>query len=284
PMAGRGSRFQKAGIETPKPLLNVSGKPMFVQATNSLPQAGRHIFVCLRESLDQKTEHTIRTNFRDASIVVLDEVTQGQAQTCALGLAMPQPPVDLDSPIMIGACDNGMMVDRIALRDLLENPKVDAIAFTFRKHSSSARNPHMYGWIAVQPGTDKATRVSVKKPISDFPINDHAIVGAFYFRNAGMFLAAFDRMVQNNIRVNGEYYVDSLFGELIEMGMDCRVFEVDSYICWGTPDDWKTFRYWQAFFHKCSWHPYRIERDPTADPDDAELRDLVEYRLTQASR
>lgn len=284
PMSGKGSRFQQVGIKTPKALLNVSGKPMFVQATASLPHAQRYVFVCLKEMFTAEIKSAMEHAFPNASAVLLEEVTRGQAQTCAMGISMSDPPIDRDAALMIGACDNGMLLDNLALQDLLDDPKIDAIAFTFRNHPSAARKPEMYGWIKVLDGTDKAAGVSVKKPISSNPRDDHAIVGAFYFRKAGTFLDAFDRMVAQNVLVNNEFYVDSLFGVLIEMGHDCRVFDVASYICWGTPDDWHTFRYWQSFFHKCSWHPYRIELDPNADAHDKELKELVEHRLTQACR
>ena len=44
-------------------------------------------------------------------------------------------------------------------------------------------------------------------------------------------------------------------------GLRCRLFEVDSYLSWGTPDDLRTFEYWQSCFHKWLSHPYRLERD-----------------------
>ena len=65
--------------------------------------------------------------------------------------------------------------------------------------------------------------------------------------------------------MNSEYYVDSLIGELIEMGHNVKVFEVDDYIGWGTPNDYETFVYWQSFFHKSSFHPYDISKDITVE-------------------
>jgi choline kinase len=41
PMAGLGSRFRAAGIDIPKPLITVDGKPMFARALDSF--AGREI-------------------------------------------------------------------------------------------------------------------------------------------------------------------------------------------------------------------------------------------------
>ncbi|HSX29838.1 MAG TPA: hypothetical protein VLE73_04750 [Candidatus Saccharimonadales bacterium] len=44
PMAGAGSRFAKAGFTTPKPLIQVDGKPMFMKALSALEpiKANKH--------------------------------------------------------------------------------------------------------------------------------------------------------------------------------------------------------------------------------------------------
>lgn len=282
PMAGRGQRFRDAGIDTPKPLLNVSGKPMFIQAIDSLPPAEREIFVCLGDQCDAALRSVIESSYPNACIVLLDIVTEGQACSCAFGLNEATPPVAETASLMIGACDNGMIYDANKLKRMMEDPGIDAIALTFRNHPSSNKNPQMYGWVATESADSSvATGVSVKKALSEDPRNDHAIVGAFYFRNAKIFTKGLHSIVEKNKRVNGEFYVDTVFGELISLDYNCHVFEVDDYICWGTPDDWRVFRYWQSFFHKCAWHPYRIDLDPTADANDDELKNLVTAKMLQ---
>src|SRR5258708_39689431 len=54
PMAGRGSRFAKAGYQTPKPLIPVGGRPMIQWVIENIrPQrAHRFIFICLAEHLE----------------------------------------------------------------------------------------------------------------------------------------------------------------------------------------------------------------------------------------
>lgn len=86
-------------------------------------------------------------------------------------------------------------------------------------------------------------------------------------------------MKEKTIRVNGEFYVDSMMGVLPELGLKCVAFEVSDYICFGTPNDLLTFEYWQSFFHKCSWHPYSINRDPFANSGDKTLLARVEKVL-----
>ena len=262
PIAGRGSRFSKAGYTVPKPLIEVSGKPMVVQATNSLPKSKKHIFVVLKEHLKKyPLESVLKNEYQNCDIISIDNVTEGQAITCSLGLKN----VDENASLLIAATDNGIIYDKNKYRKLIEDESVDAIIFTFRHHVSSKINPKMYGWVKTKG--DKAIGVSVKMPISDDPYNDHAIVGTFWFRKVEFFKKALNNLLSKDIKINGEYYVDSLMGELINMGYNVKIFEVDNYICWGTPNDYETFVYWQSFFHKCSWHPYSLEKDPTVNKD-----------------
>ena len=41
--------------------------------------------------------------------------------------------------------------------------------------------------------------------------------------------------------MNGEYYLDSAVADAVQLGLDCRVFEVEAYVSWGTPDELRTF-------------------------------------------
>ncbi len=273
PLAGRGSRFVKEGYITPKPLIEVSGKQMIVQAARSLPNTEKQIFVTLQEHLEAfPLEKILKSEFNNSQIVPINEVTEGQAITCSLGLK----DADNEASLLIAATDNGMIYNPLAYQKLVEDMSVDAIIFTFRHHVSSKVNPQMYGW--VKTDGDNAIEVSVKAPISNDPYNDHAIVGTFYFRKVDFFKQALNSLLSKEVRVNGEYYVDSLMGELIELGLKVKVLEVEDYICWGTPNDYETFVYWQSFFHKNNLHPYRLELDKTVPIN--KLEDLNKKYLT----
>lgn len=263
PLAGRGSRFADVGYDDPKPLIDVSGKPMIIQASNSLPRSEKQIFVTLQEHLDKYSlKNALKKEYPKSKIVSVNKVTEGQAITCSLGLEG----ACISDSLLIAASDNGMIFNHDDFTKLIEDKSVDAIIFTFRKHISSRNNPHMYGWVDID-SQNTAVSISVKKPISDDPYNDHAIVGAFWFREVNTFNKGLERLVNKSIRINGEYYVDSLMQELIELQFDVKVFEIEDYICWGTPNDYETFCYWQSFFHKSPWHPYCMTKDPTVNKD-----------------
>ena len=269
PLAGHGSRFAKEGYNDPKPLINVSGKPMIIQAANSLPNSENYIFVTLKDHLkNYPLEKTLKNEYPHSGIIAINEVTKGQAITCSLGLKDS----DVNASLLIAATDNGMIYDKNKYQKLIENENVDAIVFTFRNHVSSKNNPYMYGWVKTD-SKNNAKSVSVKLPISKDPFNDHAIVGTFYFKKVAYFNQALRNLLKKDIKVNGEYYVDSLIGELIELGLNVKVFEIEDYIGWGTPDDYKTFVYWQSFFHKVDWHPYSLEKDRTVNEESIKLLD-----------
>jgi hypothetical protein len=42
---------------------------------------------------------------------------------------------------------------------------------------------------------------------------------------------------------------------------------VDHFLAWGTPDDLRTFEYWQSCFHKWAGHPYAMELDTRIPPE-----------------
>jgi hypothetical protein len=267
PLAGRGSRFSTLGYKKPKPLLEVSGKPMIIQAANSLPQSQKLIFVALKEHLkNYPLKKVLKDEFTNPKIVSLEGATQGQAITCFLGLKDE----DINSSLLIAATDNSIMYDQNKYQKLIEDKNVDAIIFTFRNHVSSKSNPQMYGWVKTDY-KNKATGVSVKVPISKKIHKDHAIVGTFWFKKVQFFNLGLKNLIDKNIKINNEYYVDSLMGELINLGLNVKVFEVDNYLCWGTPNDYEIFIYWQSFFHKAQWHPYNLQKDSTVNKEKIEI-------------
>lgn len=280
PLAGRGSRFMKLGYKDPKPLIEVSGKPMIIQAANSLPNSQNQTFVTLKEHLKKyPLEKIIKSEFIKAKITSIDEVTKGQAITCSMGLQ----DVDINSPLLIAATDNGMIYDNNKYQKLIKSNNVDAIIFTFRHHVSSKNNPQMYGWVKTD-NKYNAEKVSVKVPISNTPYEDHAIVGTFWFKKVQYYNQGLQNLLKKKITINNEYYIDSLMDELIKLGFNVKVFEVNDYICWGTPDDYKTFVYWQSFFHKTQWHPYSLEKDMTVNKEKLSMLDKIYKNFDQDYR
>jgi len=261
PMAGLGQRFANEGYTVTKPLIPVSGRSMVAQATHDLPAAQHHVFV-LRSDMPgfETVTAELRQLYPDAIIDTIPAVTEGQACTALIGLdSLERALAGAEAgPVTFGACDNGQLYDANALHLLSERPDVDVIVWGARGLANAVRHPQMFGWIAAQDGCIE--RISVKQPLEN-PATDPIVIGTFTFRRAADARKVIERLIARDGRVNGEFYLDSCVNDALELGMNCQLFEVDNLLSWGTPNDLRSFEYWQSCFHKWSGHPYRLERD-----------------------
>jgi NDP-sugar pyrophosphorylase family protein len=245
PMAGAGSRFFNVGYSTPKPLLDIENLPMVIKAVDCLPETTNKIFICQKEHLTKyDIEKNIYSYFPKSQILGIDYITNGQACTCEL--AFNNFLINKENPILISACDNGVYYNIDDYNKLLEDTTIDIIIWCFSNHSTSKLNPQMYAWLDVDEN-NYVKRTSIKKPFSDCE-NKYAIIGTMLFKKAQYFLEGLEIIYKNNIKTNNEFYVDNLIEPLINKGYKVKIFNVDYYLCWGTPNDYKTYNYWLDYF------------------------------------
>jgi len=215
---------------------------MVIRASRDSPKAEKYVYVLLKDhSHLYKIEDIIQSHIPNSEFVVLDRVTEGQACTCLHALSH----IADDQEITIGACDNGMIYNNDKFNELTDTS--DVIVFTFRNNVTVAEKPSQYGWV-VTSEDNRINSVSVKIPISNDPINDHAVVGTFWFKNKRIYEESVNLMMKENRRINQEFYIDECINDAIKLGYNVRYFEVDYYICWGTPNDYRTFNYWKEYF------------------------------------
>jgi NDP-sugar pyrophosphorylase family protein len=245
PMAGAGSRFFTQGYKDPKPLLDIEGLPMVIQAVECLPETTNKIFICQNTHLsDYKIGETIKNFYPQAKILGIDYVTEGQACTCELGFKNYE--INDNKPIMISACDNGVYYNMEEYKKLIQDNSVDMIIWSFSNNPTSQLYPHMYAWLDVDEN-NYIRRVSIKKPFEDCA-NKYAIIGTMLFKKASIFKEGLELIYKDNLRTNGEFYVDNLIEPLIKQGYKAKIFDVTNYLCWGTPNDYRTYNYWYEYF------------------------------------
>ena len=151
---------------------------------------------------------------------------------------------------------------------LTSDPNVDCIVWTFRNHPHANRHPGQYGWVQATPAGD-IQGISCKVPYNDDVRRDPGIIGTFWFRQARFFLEAVDSLMAQNRRVNNEFYVDSAIELLLESGRRAKLFDVEHYVCFGSPDDVRSYEFWETYFHRASHHPYRSAQHT---PSESKLR------------
>ncbi|MBN1075615.1 nucleotidyltransferase [Clostridium botulinum] len=254
PMAGAGQRFADEGYKIHKPAIPTidrrTGKelPMVVCATMDLPNVlenGSNVtYIDRIFHKKDGIEGKILEYYPNANFITVENLTEGQASTCMLAKDI----INNDESLLIAGCDNGMVMNNEKFNELSQN--CDVIVFTYRNNEAVLAKPDAYGWVKVDE-SNRIIGLSIKKAISDTPMNDHAIVATFWFKKGSMFVEATEKMINENNRINNEFYVDQTIKHILDFGYDARVFEIDRYIGWGTPKDYEdymsTVKYWTEF-------------------------------------
>ena len=132
---------------------------------------------------------------------------------------------------------------------MVNDTSIDIIVWTFRNNQASKTNPNAYAWLDVDDN-GFVRYVSCKNFIYEDPLTTHAIVGTMFFRKCEYFTKGYNSNIKEDIRTNGEFYVDDVLNQNIKDGLKVKVFEVENYICWGTPNDFRTYNYWEDYFNK----------------------------------
>jgi len=226
PMAGRGSRFSRQGINLPKPLIPVCGGPMFRLALASVRRAFPEAALVCVVLAEHEAAFAIGERLREADpaarIVAIPEVTGGALETCLAASGA------CEGALVVLDCDLTFTAPAYLERLRAMAAGVDdsvGLLLSFR-----SREPQ-YSYAVVEDG--RVVRTEEKRPVSD-----RALTGAYGFGDAAQFFAAARDIVERNIRTgNGEYYVSSVYNALIAAGGTVRIADVERMWSVGTPEE-----------------------------------------------
>jgi len=231
-LAGRGDRFLKGGCDIPKPLVKVNGNYMIHEAIKCLPKCDKYVFVCLTEHKEKyDIDKILYDEYPNSTVVLIDEITEGQACTAEVGIIKSG--IGWNEPLLISSCDYGLEWDEFKYKSL----DSDVIVWTTLNNESFSNNPESYSWLDVYGET--LIKTHVKQKVFEDSYNNHAIVGTFYFKKTKYFLDGLGRIYDNDIKSNGEFYIDNIFNALSELNI--KIFDVNKYHCWGTPEELKKY-------------------------------------------
>lgn len=244
-MSGSGSRFSDAGYTLPKPLIPVSGQPMILSVIDAMPESDKWIFILREEHVTKYAVDKVILSRVPNAIIVIDPNPHGQATTCLLAL----PHLNPDEDMFIVACDNSFLYNKEKFAELKNRLDADMVMWTFTHDELLTANPEAWGWVKLEADGETINTMSIKIPVSNNPLNDHAVVATFYFKKSVQFKEACDLMMKEEYKINGEFYVDSLPIFYKKLGRKAVIFDVDLYVGWGKPADLHKYEEWEYQYH-----------------------------------
>ena len=252
-MAGKGSRFLSEGFTTQKPFISISNYPMYIQAAKSLPKSADYKFIYKDIYNPKNHNHILKNYFKKFEFIKLKSTPPGQAISVLEGIKKVQ-----NELINISACDHSIIFNYNLLKETIIRKSFDILVWVKKGYKEATLQPNMYSWVDCQG--QKIKRISVKKPLKN-PSSDPLVIGTFSFLNKDIYIKTFNKLLQREVKVNNEFYIDSMINIAIGLGYKCKIFEVDEFICWGTPNEYRTFEYWRNCFNILEDHLYNSNDD-----------------------
>ncbi len=221
PIGGASSRFMKAGYTVPKPLIDVNGIPMLQRVIENLNMDANYIFVPNKEHYEKYNLKAFLNLLAPGCQIIVEEERRG----AAWGTLLAKELINNDKHLIIANSDQFVEWDSCEfMYDMLAH-NCDAGILTFNDNSPK--------WSYAEVNDDGyVTRVAEKQVISE-----HATVGIYYWKRGVDYVRCAEKMIEKDIKVNGEFYVCPAFNEAVEDGGRIKIFPAKKMWGLGTPED-----------------------------------------------
>jgi bifunctional N-acetylglucosamine-1-phosphate-uridyltransferase/glucosamine-1-phosphate-acetyltransferase GlmU-like protein len=230
-MSGKGQRFIDGGYDTPKPLIQIKQKPMFINSLKSFPTFSK-LFLVVTEEISKNNKFIKSLNdipYKN-EIISLENTTRGQAESCYIAVKE----VEENTPFFVGPCDLELN-EKINLQSLFVND-AEIIILTYKPKKINFSFPNDYGW--VESDVDSLVyKIEVKSNKNINKINAEIISGVFIFKNKNIFIKFYEVMLEKEFLINDEYYLDSLCKIALGKGSKINTLLVQDITSYGTPQE-----------------------------------------------
>lgn len=229
PMAGLGSRFKSVGYETPKPFLDIEGRPMIQRVIeNNLSHDVELVTLVIRAEHRYLCEQIVPLlKGPTIRLVELEVTSEGPASSVHQAITG-------DTYELLVA--NSDQLVRDGAQPFLEDAFV-------RRLNGSLMTMEATGtkWSFVRRSEDGEV-AEVREKVE---ISNEATVGVYWFRTEDLFSDIYEEMIMSNDRTNGEFYVAPAYNYLINHPGSVGAFHVGKFgedvFGLGTPEDYEWF-------------------------------------------
>lgn len=218
PVAGMGTRLRPHTHTQPKALMHVAGKPILAHILDELVAVGVDEVVLVVGHLGEMIEAYAKERYGRLHLHFVP-----QAEPLGNGHAVFVAREHLDgAPVLIQFGDTIIKGDLAGLvrssRTLAGVKEVD--------------DPRRLG--VAELSADGRVRRLLEKPTT--PPTNLALVGVYFIADSGALRAALDRLVQENRRARGEFWLADGLQLMVDAGVDMRIFPIEHWYDCGTLD------------------------------------------------
>lgn len=234
PMAGEGSRFLKEGWTTPKPLIQLHGKELFLRAIGSVRDDKipmKYSFIVRQEHIDKYgIDKGIKAVLPEANIFSVLKTTRGAVETCLIA----ESAIMNDDAVIVMDCDLEFRSKEFIeiIKNILSQPIEEANGGALVSFESDEPR---YSYAAL--GDDGFVARTAEKEV----ISNNALCGAYFFSTGARFKQIAHQLLNELEFKKPEYYVSLLYNYLLADGEKVHLASMEEYRSYGTPEELKLY-------------------------------------------
>ena len=246
-LSGNSERFTQKGMKH-KALCKIDGIPAIKHFIDLFTDFNEFdtIFLCRNQDLENTViKETITSYAKNSIILGIDKNNLGPVYSISKVFnAIPD-----DPPILITYID---ALQKVSLSEIQNNFKNYDGGLTVHDF----KNPHWRNnknYCLVKHDDNLNTKSILEK--FDFSYFDFSqtncagSTGSYYFSSGSLMKKYFNKLIDNRIFVNGEYYVTQALDEMIKDGLNVKS-AYHPYVSLGIPEDVNDYEFWVKWFKK----------------------------------
>jgi NDP-sugar pyrophosphorylase family protein len=246
PLSGAGQRFANAGYKEIKPLIQVQGKHIIEYVVDLFPGEHDFIFVCRKDHLEETPlEKILMKKAPFGRIVSIEPHKLGPVHAVLQASNI----IHDDEPAIVNYCDFFMKWDYPDFKKWAFSSRcAGAIPCYTGFHPHLLKPENVYAGCRVDTD-NKLVEIREKYGFEADKTSGHHSAGTYYFQSGALIKKYFSRMVEQNLHLNGEFYVSMVYQLLLEDNLPVMVYDKIPHFCqWGTPADLQEYLWWGEVF------------------------------------
>lgn len=229
PLAGIGQRFLAEGYVQTKPLIHAGKKTIIEWSLDSVKHDPNLNIIftvrkdqCIINGLDSYLKQIVP----NCKIFKLDRPSNGSLETVALTARA----LSIKGPLFIHTSDI-VLPEPVDLMKIFKDDNIEAATYTFK-----ANNPS-YSYCKCKDDNPEFIDSMIEKEI----VSQVANVGIYCFKSTELFMKYADQIFTSKKKMNGEYYISSIYDNLIKDGNKVKALDLKEVNVIGTPKELKFF-------------------------------------------
>lgn len=243
PMSGIGKRFIDAGYKEPKPLILVEGKPIIQHVVERFPNETNFIFICNEDHLKTTNMRSVlETIAPKGKILSIPPHKKGPV----FAVMQISEFINNEEPTIVNYCDFSWRWNYEDFKKTVKENNCDGCVVSYKGFHPHLLHPNLYA--SMREKDNWMIEIREKHSFTENKMDCYQSSGTYYFKNGAIVKKYFQALMDNQVELNGEYYVSLVYNELKKDNLNIYIYEIPYMLQWGTPDDLEEYMYWSEYF------------------------------------